>query len=436
MTHRRIDAFRSRYNELLLDRYLASTREAVANLPDENRMLSPRVVERRDYNAALGASLAVYRALTLAAERLVVDTDLRRRIGLGPHLDAFIELDRAREASIVARLDGFVGVDGVTRFIECNAIIPGAAPRMQRAFASLPITRELAETFQFTSIDPYMYAPAAVAEVQQRRGLAATPSIGIIVPGGVPKGAEKYWLPFVAEQEGWPVVYVDPADVVYRDGTLRARGVAIDLAIVSWGDLIRGEGRTLPMLQAARDGAVHLTHGLSRALVADYKSAFEIISDPEHASLFDEDTQRALSIHVPWTRALRDRKTTYRGTEIDLLRFVLDHREKLVIKPCGALGGTGVVLGWTATEAAWKKAIHVARAFPCVVQERVESGPRETYVRVDSSGAVAADEFTSDLCTFVWNGSVADGAISRCATGGILNQSGGGYVAPLWVLEP
>ena len=68
----------------------------------------------------------------------------------------------------------------------------------------------------------------------------------------------------------------------------------------------------------------------------------------------------------------RERTTTYRGADVDLVRFMMDHRERLVLKPNDDYGGKGITLGWTVDGSAWEAAVKAALATPHIVQERVE----------------------------------------------------------------
>lgn len=430
----RVHALRARFHELLLGPYLASTCEQVAMIVDENRVVSPTVLTRRTYNAAREATVRVYRALTTACERILVDVPLRRHLGLGPQLDELLALDREHgEGSLMVRLDAFVGTDGVCRFIEANCMTPGALPLLADGFAELPITRALAQEFSFTTVTPYRYAPQAVAQVMAVRGRSTPPVIAII--SAEPTTIERFWLPYVAHREGWTVMRVAPSELAFESGELRARDVVVDFVAMPSQDSA-ARAAAAPAFEALRTGAVRFPHGFARSLPPDYKSTFEVLSSPEHAHLFDIETQRLLATHVPWTRVLRDRKTTYAGSDVDLLPFITANRERFVIKPSGGLAGAGVVLGWGCTEAAWQRALKIARAVQCVVQERVDAGPEEVYFRRDPpTGAIRDGRYTVDLDPIVWNGVHADGAVTRIAVDGLHNQAAGGLGTALWVLD-
>ena len=58
-------------------------------------------------------------------------------------------------------------------------------------------------------------------------------------------------------------------------------------------------------------------------------------------------------MHVPWTRVVAERSTEFDGKKIDLLPWIADNREQLVLKPNDDYGGRGIVLGWTVSAEKW-----------------------------------------------------------------------------------
>ena len=89
------------------------------------------------------------------------------------------------------------------------------------------------------------------------------------------------------------------------------------------------------------------------------------------AFLFSEKEREVIKKHIPWTRIVKDGKTDYKGEEIDLISFLRENKDRLVIKPNSEYGGRGVVVGVDADEKAWEDKIEEALSKPNVVQEYV-----------------------------------------------------------------
>ena len=58
--------------------------------------------------------------------------------------------------------------------------------------------------------------------------------------------------------------------------------------------------------------------------------------------------------------------------------FILEHRERFVLKANDEYGGKGIILGWETDAERWVQAMQTALDEPFVVQERV-AVPKEGY---------------------------------------------------------
>ncbi len=434
----RLASARDHFHELLCGAHGTATVEAIVGLHHENRLATPFMVERRSYESWLAIAKRVTDGLARATEQLLADEPLRRRIGLGRHLDPILDFDRRHGGwPLAARLDAFVGLDGVPRFIEYNAesSVHAHATEINETFAKLPIATAFAERFEFRTIDLHVPSRASIEGELERRGISDRSPVFAVL-GDVPLDDDKRWIPHVAARQGWRVLRVGAADLAYRAGRLTAHDETIDVVVLEdWQNIATKPDTLRPVLDALGDGTVSLPYG-GRGFLAGYKSVFELLSSPEYAHLFDADTNRVLQSHIPWTRVLRARTTSFDGADIDLLPFITEHRERFVIKPSGVSAGAGVVLGWECTDAQWQAAIKVSRAVQSVVQERVDTGPAETYYEVgpDNRTLVAAT-CHSDLDPCVWGGARVEGTLARVASKGRHNYAVGASIAPIWILE-
>jgi len=104
-----------------------------------------------------------------------------------------------------------------------------------------------------------------------------------------------------------------------------------------------------------------------------------------------------------------------------------------VLKPDGAYGGTGVVLGWEASDEAWQQALRLALSSDYVVQERVEV-LEEEFPSCDR-GKITLTKRYVDFDPYVWSGESVEGAGVRLSTSSVLNvTAGGGSAAPVFIV--
>jgi len=117
-------------------------------------------------------------------------------------------------------------------------------------------------------------------------------------------------------------------------------------------ELIERGGIVHPVVKAVRDHAACMVNSF-RCKILHRKTSLAVLSDERNAALFTPDERKAIDEFIPWTRLIEERKTMHAGGEIDLVPFVLAHKDDMVLKPSDEYGGKGVVLGWEATAGQW-----------------------------------------------------------------------------------
>jgi uncharacterized circularly permuted ATP-grasp superfamily protein len=188
-----------------------------------------------------------------------------------------------------------------------------------------------------------------------------------------------------------------------------------------------------PIIRAVRDGAVCMVNPV-RCKLLHKKASLAVLSDEENARLFSSEELEAIEMHIPWTRIVEERQTTFHGEPIDLVPFVLEKREMLVLKPNDDYGGKGIVLGWEVDDEGWAAAVRAALDDAFIVQERVEM-PTEPYPSF-VNGGVVFEERVLDTAPFVFHGSYMDGCLTRLSTESLVNvTAGGGSSLATFVVE-
>jgi uncharacterized circularly permuted ATP-grasp superfamily protein len=178
---------------------------------------------------------------------------------------------------------------------------------------------------------------------------------------------------------------------------------------------------------------VCMSNAFSAKLMAK-KASFALLSDERNAHLFSEEEQHAVEAHIPWTRIIEDRKTIFHGKEVDLLSFVSNNRDQLVLKPNDEYGGKGVLIGWETDAETWNNVLRFGLTNPYVVQERVRIAYEDFASSVD--GKLNISERLVDADPFVFKGQTVSGALTRLSSVTLLNvTAGGGSVVPTFVVQ-
>jgi uncharacterized circularly permuted ATP-grasp superfamily protein len=345
-------------------------------------------------------------------------------------------------ASTSSRLDAFILPESL-KFAEYNAESPAGlayAENLAEVFDGLEIMQRFRERYE-TQFYPLSSAilDALLDSYREWGGTASPPTILITDFREVPTWSEFEILKARFEARGVPTVVADPRDLAFDGERLVAGGRRIDMIYrrVLIADLIARPAECATLLDAVASGRVCMANAL-RCKIPHKKAFFAILTDERNAALFSAAEHEVLRRHIPWTRVVEETRTSWMGQSIDLVAFVRAERERLVIKPNDEYGGSGVTLGWEASEADWDAALARAlsgAAGAWVVQERIA-------IRREPFPAVAGPphrlemrDMLVDFAPYLFRGQPF-GYLTRLSSSGLANvTSGGGQTATFVVRE-
>jgi hypothetical protein len=438
------------YRELLSET-LAAESEAQLALQQRRRglafgqrplctVLRPRFLLPEQYTWLKGVVGILLGAFDKALAAALAEPKFRRQFALSPWEEELVGQDPGFNPSPTARLDSFwIAESQELRFTEYNAETP-AAPAynevLSEVFLGLPILREFLRRYEVRPLPARHSVLHALLDAYQRwSGRRETPAVAIVDWREVPTRSEFLLFQDYFQSQGISCALVDPRELDYRGGRLRAGDFPIDLIYkrVLISELLERGGIDQPLVRAVREGAVCLVNPF-RCKILHKKASLAVLSDEANADLFTPEERRAISAHIPWTRRVEERKTLYRGRGVDLLPFIEENREELVLKPNDEYGGKGILLGWLSEPAAWREALKAARDEPYVVQERIPL-PREPFPSLVEGRLEWIDRML-DTDPFVFDGRYMDGCLTRISTDALLNvTAGGGSTVPTLVIE-
>jgi hypothetical protein len=149
-----------------------------------------------------------------------------------------------------------------------------------------------------------------------------------------------------------------------------------------------------PLVRAYRDKAVCIVNSF-RAELAQKKAIFDLLTDETITEGFPTAERKAIREFVPWTRVVRPVQTSLRGESIDLLEYIRQNRDSLVLKPNDDAAETPVYYGPRMDDAAWDRALKLAIRNPYVVQEVTESATQQFPIL--QYGALQMKELNVDV---------------------------------------
>ena len=360
------------------------------------------------------------------------DGRLRDELAVPAREDALIRLDPGYSRPLrICRLDAFLQGYEV-KFLEFNADSPAGIGYTDvlyeglRQAIDLPGVRAEFET-AYTPMLPLLIDTLLGAYRELRGGrseLPETPRLALVDAEGSPSVPEFRIICAAARAGGIEALWGTLDDVAYDGTHLSVRGEPVHLVYrrALLEDLPEGD-----LIAAARDRRAAVVNPF-RARVANNKKLFALLQDPRFAHLVEERERRVIDETIPWTRVLRPGRTSYGEWVVDLLQFVSDNRERLVLKPASDYGGHGVSLGMETDQSRWDQLIeeHVEDG-DFVVQEYVPV-PEEMFPTVED-GHVQMRLKRFNINPFGIGGRYA-GMITRISDQAVINVTAGGGLLP------
>jgi hypothetical protein len=357
---------------------------------------------------------------------------LQEELALSAQEDALVRLDPGFPHPLrVCRLDAFLqGYD--LKFLEFNADSPAGIgytdilyEGLRRAI-DLPRVRAEFDT-AYTPMLPELLATLLDAYRHMRAGrpdLPEHPRLGIVDAAGSPSVPEFRITCAAAADHGVDASFGTLDDLTYDGTLLRLHGEPVHL--VQRRALLEdvGEG---DLLAAIRDGRVCCVNPF-RSRVANNKKLFALLGDPRFAHLVAGEEADVIRATIPWTRILRPGRASYGDWVVDLLQFVSDNRERLVLKPASDYGGQRVALGIETDASTWDALIAERAPHGDFVVQEYLPVPEEMFPTVED-GHIQMRLKRFNINPFGIGGRYA-GMITRISDRAVINVSAGGGLLP------
>jgi hypothetical protein len=411
-------------------------------------VLRPRFFTPDQYRFLRDRCAILLRAFDRVYQAAIGDAAVRRQFGLVDWEEDLMKADPGfSDPSPLSRIDAFyLPDDGVFHLTEYNAETPAGAAyadALADTFFALPVMGPFLRRFDVRPLparhDVLHALLSAYAQWRERQGTGRggpkTPRIAILDWREVPTYNEfLLWVEYFRAR-GLEARIVDPRETELKGGRLMADGQPIDLIYkrVLISELVERGGRDHAVIRAVQSGAVCMVNPF-RCKLLHKKASLAVLSDERNVGLFSDDERQAIDAHIPWTRVVTERKTRHEDQTVDLVSFIIEQRQRLVLKPNDAYGGAGIVLGWEVDGATWEASVRTALTEPFVVQERVPI-PSESFPSVVDGRVIFADRIL-DTAPYAYQGTHVDGCMSRLSTAALVNvTAGGGSQTPTFLVE-
>ncbi|HKZ02346.1 MAG TPA: hypothetical protein VJ180_08910 [Pyrinomonadaceae bacterium] len=440
------------YHELLAEADLASASRAMldeglerSRLIFGGRRLSPYLrphfVSEIDFSRVRNVCETVWGAIEKVKDAAILDPSIIDELGLTEIERELISIDPGyRAVSPTARLDSFLTYSTYS-FVELNGESPAGIAYADAAydiFSALPVMKRFAEAYNLRALYGRQHMLDVLLHSYEEfinRKPDRPPHIAIVDLKGLPTQKEFELFKEFFEAQGYPSVICSPEEMEFADGRLTFGDFGIDIVYkrLLLNEYLPIKDQYPALLNAYRSGAVCMVNSFRSKLIHK-KALFAVLTDERRANLFTEQERTAIREHVPWTRMIRDEPTVYAGKKVQLLEFVKENKERLVLKPNDDYGGRGIAIGWDCDDAQWSEALNEALInADYIVQERVPTG-REPFPALQEDGSIEFADQLVDLDPLLFNGRVGS-AFTRLSSTELANVTSGGGMVPTYIIS-
>jgi len=406
--------------------------------------LRPNFVTQKQYDNLVKTGEALISAVDRMLRMALASPVLLSRMQLLPAEKMLAAIDPGYEiAEVSAQLDLQIQ-NGSLHVMQYNAdALTGAAwsEGLSEIFYDCPPVKQFRRRYNLTRVGgkkPFLHALLkAYRMFATRYGATARPRPNIaILEFRDPTGRSEYeiYRDFF-RAEGYATELVSPDQLEYRNGVLRSGSFEIDLMYrrISVQEFLLRFTLHHPLVQAYRDHRVCIVNSF-RSELSHKKAMFALLTDESLTARFPAGERKAIREHLPWTRVVRPGRSQYHDEPIeDLIEYIKDHREKLVLRPNDEYSDLHSYVGYEHDEGSWARAIRESLRAPYVVQERVK--PARTVFPLMSYGHLEFKEMQVDVQPQAFLGKVA-GCSSYVSASGPGSYSPASGFAPTFIIDP
>jgi hypothetical protein len=171
--------------------------------------------------------------------------------------------------------------------------------------------------------------------------------------------ADRTWRGILAHEGGGltgRLAICTDRDLTEKRGELHQGDLPIQLVLDTENGLV---GR--PVFLALLAGKARAYNGPVTQILSD-KLNLALLSEYAGSGLFTPEERQLIERHVPWTRRVAHEFADYEGQRVYLPDFLLEHRERFVLKLGTSMQGTDVHIGRTTSPEAWARQLRAAIA--------------------------------------------------------------------------
>jgi len=391
----------------------------------------PLLLGKEDFERFQNITDQLIKILNKVINKYIEDEKFRLYFGFSPLLEKLILKDPGYSKNIpMGRFDIFYNLDGSFQFCELNADGSSGmveARELQKIIGESHTLKELKESYSLKDYEVFdSWAEALLTNYKEFSNNEEKPQIAIIdwFKGDPPSEFIEFKKTF--EKFGCKTVIADPEDLVYKENKLYNGDFRIDCVYrraVTW-EIIENQDKVQDFINAYLDGNVCVV-GPLRSQVIHNKIIFAILHEPVKTPFLSEEEREFVKKHIPYT-------TEFNIENQDLVEFVINNKDELVLKPMDKYASKGVRIGIDFTKSEWERIIREEAKEEYIIQQlcRIPKLP----MAMVKDGDVKFVENNYLIGLFMYNEKL-QGLYTRTGTKNIIGSVVECYTVPNFIVE-
>lgn len=414
-----------------------------AHLTNGSRVVSPvlrpHFITSRQYANLVKASEALYSAIDRTEKLALSNPALMARMHMLPAEKMLASVNPGYSyMAITAQLDTHID-NGSLQVLSYRADTPSGViygEALNNLFYDSEPVKEFRKKYKLTKLGGAKPLIQSIAKAYREfGGKTKSPQIAILEfrqPFQTAESPENGLLADYLRGEGYATEIITPDQLEYRNGALRRGAFQIDVIYrrVSVSEFLIRFDLNHPLVRAYREHKVCVVNSF-RSELTQKKAMFDLLTDEEITKGFPAAERRAVRDFIPWTRVVTATKSTYRGETIDLPEFILQNREKLVLRPNDG-SDDRTYWGEELDAAGWERALKNSFRSSYVVQEVVK--PNIATFPVNRFGNLEMQDLVVDVHPHSFLGKV-HGCSTWVKPAGSSGFSSVNGLAPTFILD-
>lgn len=366
----------------------------------------------------------------VVAELYCCDREVQGLFSCYNHLQRWItRLPKHRPIVRICRLDGMFGSDGHYKVIETNTEGPGGV--IQTGLAANiwsrignPLTHGLSLE---QGDNPNLFVRELQSAYRAETGCELRTAAVVNFKGRFTNEVD--WIVKGLRETGVQATLLDVCALKRTSrGLVGPDGERIELTYnkLDVRDMMSANECREYLEACAAHEVVSINPWISQWILSD-KAILALLSDKRFGSNFTSRQLALVARHVPWTRLIRPGTTTDpEGKQVDLIDYLRENKDSLVLKPSNATRGERVQVGRFTPFGEWDEHLKEASLTSHVVQEFVRS---EHLTALDAPTR-SFKEMAWGMDCYVFGGRLA-GFHSRASADSVMNIGRSGILLPV-----